>query len=167
MKRTLTILALVVLAAFAAGATDCNGNRGRKPVSAKVVIPAVNAGVEEFKNSIPDLGLSDEDARLLSAAFEEAKLSGPLAERAANFSNLSRADRIRLSADVAEHLSATAQRLSNQNIGLKSDRAKATLVQYRSRIRLAAAALRIYAAAVEGGEDPDALPPSPSPTPAQ
>jgi hypothetical protein len=159
------LLALLLLPA-AFSLTACPKGKNGKPAtpSGKAIIAGVNAGVDEFARAIPALGLSEDEARVLSAAFEEARLSAPLAERFAGFGSLTRAQRARLAADVAEHLSGAASRLSEKNIGLKSEKAKKKLAEYRARIGLAVFGLRVYAAAVEAGEDPDA---TPSPTPAK
>lgn len=164
MKRVLTLISLIapclVLGLGAAG--SCGKARPMSSAQAKAVVAGINAGVDEFVRAIPDLGLPESEARVLSAAFEEARLSGPLAERAANFDSLSRAGRARLAADVADHLSAAAARLSDNGIGVKSEEGRQKLSEYRRRIRLATVGLRIYAAAVEAGTVPDA---TPSPTP--
>jgi hypothetical protein len=159
------LLALLLLPA-AISQTACPKPKAGGVVSAKVVIAAVGAGVNEFKLALPGLGLDPEEARVLGAAADEFKLTAPLADRAADFPNLSRAGRARLAADVAEHLSAAVGRLSDQNVGLKSDKAKAAWAEQRARVRLAISALRVYAAAVEAGADPDAAP-TPTPSPAK
>jgi hypothetical protein len=162
--KSLPVLLALLLLPAAFTQTACPKPKPGQVISAKVIIPAISAGVDEFMRAIPDLGLDEGEARVLRAAFGEAKLSEPLAQRAAGFPNLSRGDRARLAADVADYLSAAAARLSDQNVGLKSDTAKQKLSEYRARVRLAVTGLRVYAAAIDAGENPDAEP-TPTPTP--
>jgi hypothetical protein len=127
------------------------------------VAAAVKAGAVEFKAEVAaELQAGDVsagEAALLNPVLDEVSAAADgVLSASVNWSHLSRADRAQLAGTAVTQIGDSVERLSNQGVGLKSAKARASFAKYLREARIAVAALRVIQASTAPPAPPNSAP---------